>query len=124
MDDLLAIMRENRLVAAAMRRVATRPGAATEMTIDDIVTQLAERANVSRAVAREVLRCYHELITDRLQKNEDFEIRGIGRLRVKEAPARVGRNPQTGEQMDIPAARRVAFAPSTTLKRTMAEVAG
>jgi DNA-binding protein HU-beta len=92
------------------------------MTIDDIVTELAERASVSRAVAREVLRRYQELITEQLQKSEDFELRGIGRFRVKEAPARVGRNPRTGEQIDIPAARRVAFAPSTALKRTMAEV--
>ena len=73
-------------------------------------------------MAREVLRRYHELMVERLQKSEDFEIRGIGRLRVKKAPARVGRNPRTGEQIDIPAARRVAFAPSTTLKRTMARL--
>jgi DNA-binding protein HU-beta len=92
------------------------------MTIDEIVTELAERASVSKAMAREVLRHYHELMTERLQKSEDFEIRGIGRFRVKEAPARVGRNPRTGEQIDIPAARRVAFAPSTTLKRTITEV--
>ena len=91
------------------------------MTIDDVVTELAERASVSKAVAREVLRCYHELMTARLQKSDDFEIRGIGRLRVKEAPARIGRNPRTGEQIDIPAARRIAFAPSIILKRTMAE---
>jgi hypothetical protein len=72
MGDLLAIIRENRPVAAALGRTATRPGAATAMTIDDIVTELAERAGVPRAVAREVLRCYQELITDTAAKERRF----------------------------------------------------
>ncbi len=121
MGGLLAIIREKRRWLPQWgNRHENR--SRTAITIDDIVTELAERASVSRAVAREVLRRYQELITEQLQKSEDFEIRGIGRFRIKEAPARVGRNPRTGEQIDIPAARRVAFAPSTTLKRTMAEV--
>ncbi|MBV8738969.1 MAG: HU family DNA-binding protein [Alphaproteobacteria bacterium] len=48
---------------------------------------------------------------------EDFDIRAIGRFRVKTTAPRMGRNPRTGESVAIPAGRKVAFAPSTVLKR-------
>jgi DNA-binding protein HU-beta len=89
------------------------------MIFDDLVSELADRANVSRAIARGVVHRYHEVMTAALKRGDDFEIRSIGRLKVKDMPARSGRNPQTGEPIEIPAGRRVAFGPSAVLKRAL-----
>jgi nucleoid DNA-binding protein len=89
------------------------------MIFDDLVSEVADRANVSGAIAREVLYRYHEVMTAALMRGDDFEIRGIGRLTVRDMPARSGRNPQTGEPIEIPAGRRVAFGPSAVLKRAL-----
>ena len=56
-----------------------------------------------------------ESITDTLMNGGDVNIPGVGKLIVKMRPARLGRNPATGEQITVPAKRVVKFKQSTTI---------
>jgi len=49
----------------------------------------------------------------------EISLPGLGKLKIKEVPARQGRNPRTGEAMELPASRKVVFSMSKTLKETM-----
>lgn len=66
-----------------------------------------------------MLRRYHARIAETLAKGDDFEILGIGRFRVKDTPARIGRNPRTGESIEVLAGRRIAITPSSVLKNKL-----
>jgi nucleoid DNA-binding protein len=57
-----------------------------------------------------------ELIADGLTKGEKIDLRGFGTFSVRESAARTGRNPQSGEPIQIPARRVPAFKPGKELK--------
>ena len=57
-----------------------------------------------------------ELMTSLLKKGDRVRISGLGILEVKDRPARMGRNPATGEAMQIAASRKVAFRVAKELK--------
>jgi DNA-binding protein HU-beta len=56
------------------------------------------------------------MITKHLQKGERVKIAGLGILQVRDRPARMGRNPRTGEPVEIKAGRKVAFRTARKLK--------
>ena len=55
-------------------------------------------------------------IRDTLKKEEDVAISGFGTFKVKRTKARIGRNPKTGEQIQIPAKKKIKFRASKDLK--------
>ncbi|WP_188208288.1 HU family DNA-binding protein [Alkalibacillus aidingensis] len=55
-------------------------------------------------------------ITDSLKKEEKVQLIGFGNFEVRERSARKGRNPQTGQEIDIPASKVPAFKPGRQLK--------
>ncbi len=57
-----------------------------------------------------------EAIRNSLKKKEPVTISGFGTFRVKETKARMGRNPKTGETIQIPAKKKIAFRASKELK--------
>lgn len=58
-------------------------------------------------------------ITMAMHRGNDVTLQGFGTFSVKTRQARTGRNPQTGETMDIPASQYVAFKPGKTLKEAV-----
>lgn len=54
-----------------------------------------------------------------LLANDEITLPGLGKLKVKETAARTGRNPRTGEVLEIPAGRKVVFAPGKEFKEKL-----
>ncbi|MGC1792612.1 MAG: HU family DNA-binding protein, partial [Pseudolabrys sp.] len=72
--------------------------------------------HLTKKQGREMLEDLICLITKHLKKGEQVKIAGLGILRVRNRAARVGRNPATGEVIQIKASKKVAFRPSLALK--------
>ena len=86
------------------------------MTKAELVGKLAEKHNLSKAEAERVLKDVFRLISQALDKGERVHIPGFGTFTVRERKARKGRNPKTGETINIPARKAVHFRPSKALK--------
>jgi integration host factor subunit beta len=63
-----------------------------------------------------VLNCMLGQMTDALAKGERIEIRGFGGFDIHHRPARIGRNPKTGETIDLPAKVKVHFKPGKEMR--------
>lgn len=66
--------------------------------------------------AQEIVETVWDSIKNSLKKKEDVAISGFGTFRVKQTKARTGRNPKTGETIQIPAKKKIAFRASKELK--------
>ena len=66
--------------------------------------------------AQEIVEMLWGTIKDSLKKREDVAISGFGTFKVKQTKARQGRNPKTGETIQIPAKKKIAFRASKELK--------
>jgi DNA-binding protein HU-beta len=77
--------------------------------------EVADLTNVSRSVVEQVLRGFAEVTTRSLISNNEVAIPSFGKFVRKESEARAGRNPRTGEPLEIPARRGVKFSPSSIM---------
>ena len=82
---------------------------------DQLVTDLAESTDVSKATVRALLEQLGEIVSDALEHGEELTLPGIGKLKVDQRPARTGRNPQTGATLQIAAKKVVKFVPAKAL---------
>ena len=83
----------------------------------DLVECVAAEIGGSRQGAEKAVKAVLESILDGLDRDGSVTIAGFGTFERKERAARVGRNPQTGEPIDIPATSTVGFRPAAALKR-------
>ena len=77
---------------------------------------VAAKADVSKKVAAEAVNAILDVIAEALAAGDDVKITGFGGFEVKERAARTGRNPKTGEAVEIPASKYVAFSAGSSLK--------
>lgn len=85
----------------------------------DLIVRAAGRVDITQVKAKEVLEGILADITEALTKGDEVTLHGFGKFTVKATAARKGRNPITGEAMDIPAKRKVIFRPQKALKDTV-----
>ena len=85
------------------------------MKKDDIVKELAEILN-SKKAAKDALEGFISIITKGLANGEKITLTGFGTFEVVDRKARKGRNPKTGEPIDIEASRVPRFVAGKTLK--------
>lgn len=78
-----------------------------------------ESVVISKADMEAVLESLGEIIQTRLATGTEVTLPGVGKLTVTERAARTGRNPQTGEAVQIPASRSARLKPSKALKEAM-----
>jgi DNA-binding protein HU-beta len=95
---------------------STAPRASRSVTIKDLAANLAKEHDMSKRAGQELLHDLIGLITRHLKKGERIRIAGLGILQVRHRPARMGRNPATGEPIQIKAGKKVAFRASKELK--------
>lgn len=81
----------------------------------DFVAAVAERANIPKSVASNVVDAYGEVVAEQLAKGDDIRLVGFGTFSVREYAERKGKNPATGAELVIPAGRRPAFKASKKL---------
>jgi DNA-binding protein HU-beta len=89
------------------------------ITLKHLAAGLAEHHELSKKKAEELLGDMVERITNHLKNGERIRIVGLGILQVRTRAARTGRNPATGEQIEIKASKKVAFRPAKELKEAV-----
>lgn len=89
------------------------------VTRDVLAEQLAERAEITMAAARDEVKWFFDTISTALTSGDEIRIHGFGSFKTAQRAARIGRNPRTGESVQVPARRVVRFAPSTTLNAVL-----
>ncbi|MBS3818537.1 integration host factor subunit beta [bacterium] len=82
----------------------------------DLVKKIAKEMNISRQEAETGVNLFFDTIKEALQKGEEIELRGFGSFRFRERGGRVGRNPRTGEAVNVPPKKVLYFKPSKILK--------
>jgi len=86
------------------------------VTKADLVNTMAEKAGLSKADAEGALKAFAEAVTDALKAGEKVALVGFGTFSVGERAARTGQNPQTGEKIEIAAAKVPKFKAGKALK--------
>ncbi|KQU23383.1 MULTISPECIES: HU family DNA-binding protein [Priestia] len=86
------------------------------MNKTELVDAVAKQAELPKQDAKKAVEALFETISDTLAQEEKIQLIGFGTFEVRERAARTGRNPQTGEEMTIPASKVPAFKPGKELK--------
>jgi DNA-binding protein HU-beta len=89
------------------------------MTKSDLIERLAGKADLTRPRAEELLDFLLNDVTEALKNGEKVNISGFGTFTVSNRKARTGRNPKTGEPIEIPASRSAKFKAGKTLKEAL-----
>ncbi len=100
-----------------MAAPAAKP--ATTVTLKHLAATLAEDNELSKKQAEAILAGLVGNIVKHLKKGERIRIGGLGILQVRKRAARMGRNPATGEPIQIKASKKVAFRASKELKEAI-----
>lgn len=91
------------------------------VTKADIVEKLHEDLGLSKKDAADVVDMLFKVIKQTLAKGEKVKISGFGNFSIRDKSTRMGRNPQTGENMSIAARRVLTFKPSQILKEDITD---
>lgn len=85
----------------------------------EFVDAVAERGNMQKADAAAAVDAVLDTITDALKSGDQVTLVGFGTFLVRDRKARVGRNPQSGESIDIPASKAPSFKAGKGLKEAV-----
>ena len=92
------------------------------MTRTELIDDLANRTGLDKKDVKNFLLQLTTLIEDEIKKGGEVPMKGLGKFRVQNRKARVGRNPLTGAEIQIPAKTVVKFSISKTLKDLAAPI--
>ncbi|MDE7313500.1 MAG: HU family DNA-binding protein [Eubacterium sp.] len=87
----------------------------------ELVSAIADKAELSKKDAEAAIKAFTDVVAEELKKGEKIQLVGFGTFEVSERAARTGRNPQTGEEMTIPASKAPKFKAGKALKDLMNE---
>jgi DNA-binding protein HU-beta len=91
------------------------------LTLKDIIADVAAQAGVTQKQAGDTVASLISVIREELADGNELQLSGLGKFSTDKRAARKGRNPSTGEEIDIPAKRVVKFSPAKALKDAVAE---
>jgi integration host factor subunit beta len=86
------------------------------LTKADLIEEVLRITELPRKESETIVETIFESIIEALQKGDKIEIRGFGSFRTRQRRGRVGRNPKTGEKVEVPAKKIPFFKPSKELK--------
>ena len=89
------------------------------ITLRQIGATLSEAHDIPKKQSAAMLEDLVTMITKHLKKGDKIRIGGLGVLQVRKRPARMGRNPATGEAIKIKASKKVAFRAAKELKESI-----
>jgi len=89
------------------------------MTKADIVEAIYEKIGFSKKESAEIVEMVFDTMKGTLEKGEKIKISGFGNFVVRSKKPRIGRNPQTGEEIEISARKVLTFRPSQVLKSAL-----
>lgn len=89
------------------------------MTKADLVEAVHEKVGFSKKESSDIVELVFDTMKSTLEDGEKIKISGFGNFEVRDKRSRVGRNPQTGEVIEISARRVLTFKPSQVLKTAL-----
>jgi integration host factor subunit alpha len=99
------------------------PGAqdakARTLTKAELIESIYEKIGFSKQEASEIVEMVFDILKSTLERGEKVKISGFGNFVVREKRPRIGRNPQTGEEIEISARKVLTFKPSQVLKSAL-----
>lgn len=95
---------------------AAKAVAQTTVSLKQVAAQLGESHGMQKKQAEAVMTGLIELVVEHLKKGDRLRLNGLGILQVRHSAARMGRNPATGEAIQIAAKKKIAFRPAKELK--------
>jgi DNA-binding protein HU-beta len=104
---------------APAKAAPAKAAAAATITLKQIAAEIAESHELSRRQAEVLLGDLVSVTTRYLKKGNKIRLTGLGILEVRKRPARMGRNPATGERIKIKASKKVAFRAAKELKESV-----
>jgi integration host factor subunit beta len=89
------------------------------MTKAELVEEVSEKTGLPKKQAEIVVNTVFESIVETLKTGEKIELRGFGSFRIRQRDSRTGRNPKTGDKVDVPAKRIPYFKPGKELRELL-----
>ena len=86
------------------------------MTKAELVTSIAEKTGLTKKDSEKALAAFVDTVTETLAKGDSIQLVGFGTFEVRQRNARTGKNPATGEEIEIPASKVPAFKAGRGLK--------
>ena len=86
------------------------------MNTSDLIDHVAGEAGLTKAQAKAIMDGVLTRISAAAAEGEEVNLPGFGKFKIQDRPAREGRNPATGEAIQIAASRKVVFQPAKALK--------
>ncbi len=86
------------------------------MTKKDIVMKISNEINLTQIDVKKIVQRTLDTILEALERGETVELRNFGVFKVKNRRGRIGRNPRTGQEVQVPEKRVVVFKPGLVLK--------
>jgi DNA-binding protein HU-beta len=102
-----------------MSKPAPAKPTAPTVTLKHIAAKLAESHKISKKQAEQMVTEFVDMVVKHLKKGERIRLVGLGIFQVRHRAARMGRNPATGEPIQIKASKKVAFRASKELKQAV-----
>jgi DNA-binding protein HU-beta len=95
----------------------------TEFTMNnnDLAESLAASNGLTKANARQLVDDLFTAIVEAAARGEEVSLTGFGKFKIKDTPAREGRNPATGATIQIAAAKKLGFTPAKAVKDRLAK---
>lgn len=82
----------------------------------DLADQIAAGHDLNKSDAKKIVDAVFSAIADAAVKGEETSLNGFGKFKVKDSPAREGRNPANGQTIQIAASKKLAFSPAKAIK--------
>lgn len=86
------------------------------MNKQQLIETMASKAELTKVDAEKALKAFIEVVTEEMKKGDKVQLVGFGTFEVAERAARTGRNPQTGETIEIKASKSPKFKTGKALK--------
>lgn len=108
-----------KVVAAKAATKSAKSGKVETVTLKHLAAALAEAHEIPKKQSVEILNDLIAMIGKHLKKGQRIRMPGLGIMQVRNRPARMGRNPATGEAIKIKASKKVAFRVAKELKESV-----
>ena len=112
-------MKKAKRAIAAKAAKSSKSGKVETVTLKHLAAALAEAHNMPKKQSVEMLTDMVSMIGKHLKKGQRIRMPGLGIMQVRHRPARMGRNPATGEPIKIKASKKVAFRVAKELKESV-----
>lgn len=103
-------------VAKKKKKASSKTTEVVTVKKSELVAQMADMCDLSKKDTEAALNAFLEVIQQNVEEGKKISLVGFGSFSLKERSARKGRNPQTGEELDIPASKSVGFSAGKAFK--------